>query len=113
MSRENAQAALAQSVERRLGKAEVGGSIPLGSLQEKSRKTFKRLFYGIFLQLPIQPIFISSLDLFFLFQNLLHLSLDSLKCIINRLWTPVQKLCDRLIIRSHQMKIQDSAFQFT
>ena len=25
-------AALAQSVERRLGKAEVGGSIPLGSL---------------------------------------------------------------------------------
>ena len=26
MSRENAQAALAQSVERRLGKAEVGGS---------------------------------------------------------------------------------------
>ena len=32
MSRENAQAALAQSVERRLGKAEVGGSIPLGSL---------------------------------------------------------------------------------
>ena len=42
-------AALAQSVERRLGKAEVGGSIPLGSLQEKSRKTFKWLFYGIFL----------------------------------------------------------------
>ena len=35
MSRENAQAALAQSVERRLGKAEVGGSIPLGSLKEK------------------------------------------------------------------------------
>ena len=31
MSRENAQAALAQSVERRLGKAEVGGSIPLGA----------------------------------------------------------------------------------
>ena len=26
------RAALAQSVERRLGKAEVGGSIPLGSL---------------------------------------------------------------------------------
>ena len=26
-------AALAQSVERRLGKAEVGGSIPLGSLK--------------------------------------------------------------------------------
>ena len=35
MSRENAQAALAQSVERRLGKAEVGGSIPLGSLFKK------------------------------------------------------------------------------
>ena len=27
-------AALAQSVERRLGKAEVGGSIPLGSLKK-------------------------------------------------------------------------------
>lgn len=30
----NTDAALAQSVERRLGKAEVGGSNPLGSLQE-------------------------------------------------------------------------------
>ena len=29
-----ARAALAQSVERRLGKAEVGGSSPLGSLQK-------------------------------------------------------------------------------
>ena len=29
---EHMRAALAQSVERRLGKAEVGGSIPLGSL---------------------------------------------------------------------------------
>ena len=28
-------ATVAQSVERRLGKAEVGGSIPLGSLFEK------------------------------------------------------------------------------
>ena len=28
---EHMRAALAQSVERRLGKAEVGGSIPLGS----------------------------------------------------------------------------------
>ena len=28
-------AALAQSVERRLGKAEVGGSIPLGSLYKR------------------------------------------------------------------------------
>ena len=37
MSRENAQAALAQSVERRLGKAEVGGSIPLGSLKREVR----------------------------------------------------------------------------
>ena len=34
-------AALAQSVERRLGKAEVGGSIPLGSLQRKPRKPVK------------------------------------------------------------------------
>ena len=32
-------AALAQSVERRLGKAEVGGSIPLGSLKEKLCKS--------------------------------------------------------------------------
>ena len=31
------QAVVAQSVERRLGKAEVGGSIPLDSL----KKTFK------------------------------------------------------------------------
>ena len=36
MSRENAQAALAQSVERRLGKAEVGGSIPLGTSKNAS-----------------------------------------------------------------------------
>ena len=32
-------AAVAQSVERRLGKAEVGGSIPLGSLKEKLCKS--------------------------------------------------------------------------
>ena len=42
-------AALAQSVERRLGKAEVGGSIPLGSLQRKPRKPVKnRGFTGFF-----------------------------------------------------------------
>ena len=35
------RAAVAQSVERRLGKAEVGGSIPLGSLDS--------LFWGVFL----------------------------------------------------------------
>ena len=35
MSRENAQAALAQSVERRLGKAEVTGSIPVRSTIKK------------------------------------------------------------------------------
>ena len=33
------RAALAQSVERRLGKAEVCGSIPLGSLKEKLCKS--------------------------------------------------------------------------
>ena len=33
------RAALAQSVERRLGKAEVGGSSPLGSLKEKLCKS--------------------------------------------------------------------------
>ena len=33
MLHEYMRAALAQSVERRLGKAEVGGSIPLGSLK--------------------------------------------------------------------------------
>ena len=31
----HAQAVVAQSVERRLGKAEVGGSIPLGSLYKR------------------------------------------------------------------------------
>ena len=36
-------AAVAQSVERRLGKAEVGGSIPLGSLKKSLD------FQGIFL----------------------------------------------------------------
>ena len=42
-------AALAQSVERRLGKAEVGGSIPLGSLRKKPRKSLKNLgFTGFF-----------------------------------------------------------------
>ena len=47
MSRENAQAALAQSVERRLGKAEVGGSIPLGSLYKTCKSMecrFARFF---------------------------------------------------------------------
>ena len=44
MSRENAQAALAQSVERRLGKAEVGGSIPLGT----SGKAFDELLSEAF-----------------------------------------------------------------
>ena len=39
-------AALAQSVERRLGKAEVGGSIPLGSLKEKLCKSW--LIYRVF-----------------------------------------------------------------
>ena len=43
MSRENAQAALAQSVERRLGKAEVGGSIPLGSLYILEAELYFRL----------------------------------------------------------------------
>ena len=43
MSRENAQAALAQSVERRLGKAEVGGSIPLGSLYIWEAELYFRL----------------------------------------------------------------------
>ena len=40
------RAALAQSVERRLGKAEVGGSIPLGSLFIKilSNDKFERIF---------------------------------------------------------------------
>ena len=33
-----ARAALAQSVERRLGKAEVGGSIPLGSLNNYNKR---------------------------------------------------------------------------
>lgn len=33
------RAALAQSVERRIGKAEVGGSIPLGSLIDIMRST--------------------------------------------------------------------------
>ncbi len=35
-------AALAQSVERRLGKAEVGGSIPLGSSKMFENKDFSR-----------------------------------------------------------------------
>ena len=43
-------AAVAQSVERRLGKAEVGGSIPLGSLnnfnKENLRNGLKSLFLG-------------------------------------------------------------------
>ena len=47
-------AAVAQSVERRLGKAEVGGSIPLGSLnnfnKENLRNGLKSLF-GVFLYL--------------------------------------------------------------
>ena len=34
-------AALAQSVERRLGKAEVGGSIPLGSFETIKVKIFQ------------------------------------------------------------------------
>ena len=50
MSRENAQAALAQSVERRLGKAEVGGSIPLNSLEKRSREDsyLFRIFPALF-----------------------------------------------------------------
>ena len=35
-------AALAQSVERRLGKAEVGGSIPLGSFETIKSKDISR-----------------------------------------------------------------------
>ena len=35
-------AALAQSVERRLGKAEVGGSIPLGSSEKNITKDFSK-----------------------------------------------------------------------
>ena len=42
-------AALAQSVERRLGKAEVGGSIPLGSLYEKVLEKDTPLIGSIFL----------------------------------------------------------------
>ena len=38
MSRENAQAALAQSVERRLGKAEVGGLVSASRLQDLFKK---------------------------------------------------------------------------
>ena len=45
-------AAVAQSVERRLGKAEVGGSIPLGSLnnfnKENLRNGLKSLFLWFF-----------------------------------------------------------------
>jgi len=43
MSRENAQAALAQSVERRLGKAEVGGLVSLGSVFILQRELYFRL----------------------------------------------------------------------
>ena len=43
------RAALAQSVERRLGKAEVGGSIPLGSLSDNIKESPKTLcFRGFF-----------------------------------------------------------------
>ena len=35
-----AQAVVAQSVERRLGKAEVGGSIPLDSLKKDFQENF-------------------------------------------------------------------------
>ena len=40
------RAALAQSVERRLGKAEVGGSIPLGSLR-KTLDDYQGFFFGM------------------------------------------------------------------
>ena len=45
------RAALAQSVERRLGKAEVGGSIPLNSLEKRSREDsyLFRIFPALFL----------------------------------------------------------------
>ncbi len=36
-------AALAQSVERRLGKAEVGGSIPLGSSEKRIDRDFLKV----------------------------------------------------------------------
>ena len=39
-------AAVAQSVERRIGNAEVGGSIPLGSLSESTDKEGKGRFAG-------------------------------------------------------------------
>ena len=42
-------AAVAQSVERYLGKVEVGGSIPLGSLLKKVRNIRTFLFYSGFL----------------------------------------------------------------
>ena len=45
MSRENAQAALAQSVERRLGKAEVGGSIPLGTSKKRLWSYSRGIYY--------------------------------------------------------------------
>ncbi len=45
MLHEYMHAALAQSVERRLGKAEVGGSIPLGSFFRKfGRGAFQSLW---------------------------------------------------------------------
>ena len=37
-------AVMAQSVERRLGKAEVGGSIPLGSFGKSEDKDFSRYY---------------------------------------------------------------------
>ncbi len=46
-------AALAQSVERRLGKAEVGGSIPLGSLGTVEKLRNNLTCYVISLQFLI------------------------------------------------------------
>lgn len=47
-------AALAQSVARRLGKAEAGGSSPLGSFEYNPRDTGKSSVSGIFSCLKIE-----------------------------------------------------------
>ncbi len=58
-------AALAQSVERRLGKAEVGGSIPLGSSKMFENKDFSRnysskVFIFILLSEPVILFYLLS-----------------------------------------------------
>ena len=61
-------AVLAQSVARRLGKAEVGGSSPLDSFELNPRKCLKmRCFRGFFLlKITIRRLLCKKLNLFYL-----------------------------------------------